>query len=90
MTGPDAPNGLDISQVNFKILVDIQALDVEHKCRVGGDLRQRLAAVCEMGWDGDTALTANSDALNTDVPTLDHLALAESETERWSLLVGYR
>jgi hypothetical protein len=42
-----------------------------------------------MGGDGQTALTTNGHADDTDVPTLDDLALASLEGERLTLLVGY-
>lgn len=41
-----------------------------------------------MGGNGETTLAANSHASDTDIPTLDHLALSELERERRTLLVG--
>lgn len=70
------------------ILLDLKELDVEDQSAVGGNAGKGTAAVGKVRGDGETTLTTNSHASNTDVPTLDHLTLAELEGERGTLLVG--
>lgn len=69
-------------------LLDLEELNVEDKLGVGGNAGEGLLAVCKRRRDGDTTLTTDSHAGDTDVPTLDDLALSELEGERLALLVG--
>ena len=67
--------------------VDVDKLDVKDECRVLGNAGDILAAICVLCWNGETTFAANSHALNTNVPALDHLSGAELERERFALLV---
>lgn len=69
-------------------LLDLEELDIKDELGVGGDAGESLLAVCEGGRDGDTTLTTDSHAGDTNVPTLDNLTLAELEGEGLALLVG--
>lgn len=71
-------------------LFDLEELDIEDQLRVTGDTGESLLAVGKVRRDGDTALTTDSHAGDTDIPALDDLTLAELEVERLALLVGYR
>lgn len=70
--------------------LDLEELDVKGQCAVGRDARKASGAVGKVGGNGQAALTANGHADDTNVPTLDDLALADLEGERLALLVGYR
>lgn len=74
----------------MSILLDLKELDIEDELRVGGDTGESLLAVGQVRRDRDAALTTGGHTSNTDVPTLDDLALAQLEGEWLSLLVGYR
>jgi hypothetical protein len=69
-------------------LLDLNTLDVEDQGGVLGDAGERLRAVGVVGRDGDTSLTTNLHAGNTDVPALDDLTGTELEAEGLALLVG--
>lgn len=69
-------------------LFDLQQLDIEDQLRVAGDAGESLLAVRKVGGDGDAALTTDSHAGDTDIPTLDDLTLTQLEGERLALLVG--
>lgn len=69
-------------------LLNLEELDIKDELGVGGDAGESLLAVCEGGRDGDTTLTTDSHAGDTNVPTLDDLTLAELEGEGLALLVG--
>lgn len=71
-------------------LLDLEELDIKDELGVGGDAGESLLAVCEGGRDGDTTLTTDSHAGDTNVPTLDNLTLAELEGEGLALLVGIK
>lgn len=73
----------------MKSLLNLQELDVEDESAVGWDTRKSLAAVGEVGWNGETTLSTDGHAGNTDVPSLDDLASTELEAEWLTLLVGY-
>lgn len=76
---------------NFRnSLLDLEALDVEDQGGVGWDAREGLGAVGEVGGNGDSALTTDGHAGDTNVPTLDDLASAELEGERLALLVAVK
>lgn len=70
-------------------LLDLQELDIKYQGGVARDTRLRSAAVGQLGGDGDAALSAHLHALETNLPSLDDLTLAETEGERLALLVGY-
>ncbi|KAI6761048.1 hypothetical protein HG531_001601 [Fusarium graminearum] len=64
-------------------------LDIEDQGAVGGNAGEATGAVGEVGGNGKTAFATNGHADDTNVPTLDDLALAGLEGERLTLLVGY-
>jgi hypothetical protein len=70
-------------------LLDLEELNVEDQLRVRRDAREALLAVCQLRWDGDTALATDSHASDADVPALDNFTLSEFETKGLSLLVGW-
>lgn len=67
--------------------LDLQQLDVKDQSTVAGDAGHALAAVRLAGGNGQATLTADSHALDTDVPAVNDLALAQLEGERGALLV---
>lgn len=69
-------------------LLDLKQLDVEDQGAVAWDAGDSLGAVGETGRNGQTTLTADGQASNTDVPTLDDLTLPELKGEGRALLVG--
>ena len=70
------------------LLRDCKQFEVEDELRVWWNVRRRsLAAVSVMRWNGDSSFAANRHASDTDVPTLDHFAGAEFESERFPFFV---
>lgn len=67
--------------------LDLQKLDVEDQGTVGRNTTHALAAVGLASRNGQATLTTNGHAFDTDVPTLNDLALAQLEGERGSFLV---
>ena len=72
---------------NHGRLLDLEKLDVEDKLAVGGDARQSLAAVGKMCGNSQATLATDGHAGNTDIPSLDDLALAKLKGKWRSLLV---
>lgn len=68
--------------------LDLEQLDVEDQSAVGRNPSHALAAVRLAGGNDQTTLTTDGHALDTNVPTLDHLTLAELEAEGGAFLVG--
>jgi hypothetical protein len=68
-------------------LLDLQQFDVEDEGAVRGDARKGLAAVCEVCGDGQSSLSTNGHASNTDIPALDDLTSSELEHEWLTRLV---
>lgn len=71
-----------------RTLLDLQQLDVEDQGAVAGDAWQALAAVGLAGRDSQATLASNGHALDTDIPALNDLALAQLKGKRRTLLVG--
>ena len=69
-------------------LFDLEKLDIKGQLAVGRDAGESLGAVGEGSGNGQATLASNGHADNTDVPTLDDLALANLEREGLALLVG--
>jgi len=69
-------------------LLNLQQLHIEDEGAVGRDPGERFAAIGSRGGDRQATLAADSHAENADVPTLDHLTLADLEGEWGALLVG--
>ena len=68
-------------------LFDGNELQVEDKLRIGGNTGHGFVAVCKLGRNGDTSLTADSHALDANVPTFDDAAVANFKAEWFALLV---
>ena len=69
------------------VLVDGETLDVKDELRVGRYSGESLVAIGQLGGNGDTTLTTNGDANDTDIPALDDFSSAKLEGERLALLV---
>jgi hypothetical protein len=68
-------------------LFDGNELQVEDKLRIGGNAGHGFVAVCKLGWNGDTSLTADSHALDANIPTFDDAAVTNLKAEWFALLV---
>lgn len=60
-------------------LFDLEQLDIKGQGAVGGDARQALRAVGQVGGNRQAALATDGHADNADIPALDDLALANLE-----------
>lgn len=68
--------------------LNLQQLNIEDQGAVARNATHALAAIGLAGRDGQTTLTTDGHALDTNVPALNDLALTQLEGERRSLLVG--
>jgi len=65
-------------------LVQRDEFEVERELRVWWDARELLVSVGVVCWNDDASLSTDTHALDTNVPTLDDIALAELELERFT------
>jgi len=69
-------------------LFDGNELQVEDEFRVCGNAGHGFVAVCKLGRNGDASFTADSHALDTNIPALDDATVTELKAEWFALLVG--